>query len=233
MKQLFVVVMLAGITSTVNADPIRPGVLVWSGTYTDTWDTFDNLVGPPSVDLTGIGAETSQGGMGYAPGLTFQYTVTTGFTVTSAGDFLLSSSGNYGIDGSTCNPGGCGSYPGETLDANFTASVGILDSGSNSVLDQSLSASGSAPFGDCSFGDCFANITLGDIDSGVVDLAAGNYSLVFNYYGYNNSPGDNFGSGDVNANLVPNTPEPNELAFMIGGIAALILLKKFRRHSAL
>ena len=145
-----------------------------------------------------------------------------------AGDFLLSSSGDYNDNASSCTPGDCGGgvYPGSTLDAHFSASVGI--SGPNSFL-QSIGNSGFDLYGDCGSGDCFADVSLSDSKSDMVYLPTGSYTFEVTYYGYNDSIGANFGGGGTYAGLDPSpvpTPEP-ALFFplVIAGLAILTLAR--------
>ena len=225
---LTVLLVFAGI---MYADPIPLGALVWSGTATST---SLECSPPPTITFTDTGVGAGSDGMGFAPGLMTEYTVDTGFTVTAAGDFLLSSSGSYDYTASTCAPGGCKEPNAEfpVFDANFSAGVGISDSNGNPVFRESLGESGSSPYGNCEFGgvDCIAWLSLTDSASGIVDLATGNYTLELSYYGTNDGIGDNFGAGGVNGNLVPNldpdpAPEPRELGLLIAGMAIVFLIK--------
>jgi hypothetical protein len=227
-------ILLVAISCRIFADPVPPGSIEWSGTYTDSYDSSD-LAYAPSVSTSDSGVSTSQSGMGFAPGLTLFYTVTTGFTVTSPGDFLLLSSGSYSDSASTCTPVNCGNFvsDGRTLDVNFAGGVDIEDSSYNEVLGEFVGGSASVPYTLSCFspGLCIGNAeaSVSDAASGAVYLPLGNYTLALGYTGTNDSLGSNYAGGSIDATIVPTTaqtPEPKELALLIIGMGVMAGLRR-------
>ena len=236
MKLVVSTILLILAVMVACADPIPPGDLVWSGTYTYTWCGDLPPVGngctsfPPGFTLTYSGISSIENGYGGSFGLLQGYTVDTSFTVTAAGDFLLSSSGTYLDEGSTCSDVECitpgPAYP--DLAGNFSASIGI--SGPD-AFTQSLSASGSALYGtgsSCLGADCFATVSISDDESDVVNLATGSYTLAVTYFGRNDSLGNNDAYTSVSTELVPTaepTPEPGQFWFLIIGMVVIFVAK--------
>jgi hypothetical protein len=237
MKPVFPIVFLI-LPGILSADPVLSGSLEWSGTATYT-ECASCLSSSPYITLTDLGVNTDSLGMSPSSDLLTDYTVDTPFTVKSAGDFKLSSYADYFDEATTCTPVHCPASsdpPLPNLAANFSAMVDILDSSNNLVYGQSLSATGVSVYttgGGCFHGNCFANISLADYSdptSELVDLAAGNYTLMLSYYGYNDSIGSNSGGGGVNADLIPvavATPEPREDVLLVIALAILLLVKGY------
>jgi len=208
MKFLLLSILAVGM---VRADP----VIVWSGTFTDT---FDIGQAAPSITLTDTRVASSQNAMDF-DGLYQTYTVDTNFTVTVAGEFLFSSIAFLSNSGSSCNPTGCHPVDNEFFPfaINYSAQAAITGP---AAFSESLSDSGSTPY-TCGDPDiCFASLGLNNGTSEIVDLATGNYTLALKFAGEGTSIGDNFGQGGITTNIVA-TPEPGTLWIVLAGIAIM------------
>ena len=223
MKPIFltILVLVAGVG---YADPISPGALVWVGTPSvDSWYCISctDTDGSPTANLTGTGLSIEGGGYDDFS-VSTGYTVSTDFTVTVAGDFLLSSSVSYSALGTDCSDVRC-APPGYVFTGEFSGNVDISGPDGSS---QPFAASGSAPPCDPVLGTCF--LSLSDTEQAAVDLAVGDYVLGVNYSDTNNSLGDSQTSSKTDISLIPApvpTPEPRELGLLLAGMAILFLAK--------
>jgi len=225
MKLTFLTVLLVS-AGVMHAESITPGIIEWSGTpnvYSSS--TGEGGPGAPIAAITSnafvivdnsVGGQCCGGSVNYSAGINFN--------VALPGDFLLLSIADFDIDASTCSPFSCPSVPSpnltsDMLNGDFSGVVEILNSNGNVLLTEGLFGSGSTHYGgDCDGGDCFANLSINDPEVGVIDLAAGNYSLEVNYSDSQNSLGQSFGNDLVQVNLTP-TPEPPELGILLAGLA--------------
>lgn len=225
---------------TLCADPISLGALGWSGaTGVSGYSTGENGPVSPFASTTSTGLSLGASESDQCCGGFANYSATTSFTVTLAGSFLFTSSAGYDTNASTCSDSYCPPVPSPftssgLFNGEFSASVEIVDSDGNEVFTRGFSSSGSAHYGnDCDFGDCFASLSLSDPDLGVVDLAAGTYTLEVYYSDSQNSIGESYGGSNIEANLIPNLspiPEPSELQLLIAGMAVMVLIRVRHRN---
>ena len=236
-SNLIVLFVVAG---AVYADPMP--TIVWSGVATVSGDVggmYSYPYASTTSDGLDAGSDETDDGSGGPFG---NFMAETQFTVTTAGEFLLSSSVADGVFASTCSPvGACLSYPLSEPDlaGSFTASAIIT--GPDGVL-QTLSNSGSDPYSNCqvfqgTYGQaaaCNAGLSLSDSASNVVYLATGEYTLQLNESDRSGPDDDSSGGVSFSADLVPAsvpTPEPSKLGCLIAGMA-IIFLAKARRVRA-
>ncbi len=233
-------------SSALYGDSVAPGALVWSGSpmVTCCAPSFISIPAQVNATDTGIVSEkTDERPNTY-------YGVAEDFTVTAAGGFVLASDVNYSGTFdlfTTCDTVDCsGMPPSYDFMTDFSGSASILDSAGTTVfsVDFAGAASQNTPCElNLGFSSCGADATLelGDDQSGVVDLATGNYTLAVQYHdmnntlnlaGLNSSGYSIFTSDTITTNLTPTliaTPEPHELWLLISGIAALLVGRASRR----
>jgi len=225
-------IVLFVVAGAVYADPIP--TIVWSGVATVSGDVggmYSYPYASTTSDGLDAGSDETDDGSGGPFG---NFVAETQFTVTAAGEFLLSSSLSYDVFASSCSPVlACLSYPlaEPDLAASFTASAIIT--GPDGVL-QTLSDSGSDPYSNCqvfqgTYGQaaaCSAGLGLSDSASNAVYLATGEYTLQLDESDRAGPDDESSGGVSFNAELVPGsvpTPEPSKLGFLIAGTAIIFL----------
>ncbi len=205
-RMLFLVLLAAGITAAA----LKADAIVWSGSPTVTSSQcpgcpYGQLISP-SESANGIEADLNVefGSSALGPGAFSSASLESPFVLPYATGIDLSVAVNYGFSGTSCSDVECAGA-GWTAVGENSGSLSIVDSGGRVDLTVPFGGSGSS-----------------NNQSGVVDLAAGNYSLLVNYSDSNNSVGDSFSNAFLQARIVDPAPvpEPSYLA-LIAGLAIL------------
>jgi len=226
---LFVVLGLP----SVKADTVP---VTWSGSPTATCDsaelceefgffpTITESQNGPAADVYegfGTGIMYCCGGSGAS--------IDTPFTITSEASVELAVAADYSGYGTSCTPVNCDPSRSWTFEGAFSGQSEIVDSSGNVDLDLTWGGSESIPCSQGIFaGDCVGEISVASDVSGVLDLMAGNYTLVTYESSGNNSIGQNQTGVSVQESLDPGTavPEPSGLWLVLAFGASLFFCRR-------
>jgi hypothetical protein len=145
------------------------------------------------------------------------------FTVTSPGDFVLSSLESISAEAIICNPIACSPEP--IVNVSYNGGVGISGPASAGI---GFSGSGSKTGPP---GTTVVFLTLNDAPSQAVFLPTGDYAMVTTFSINVSGPNEEVSSGSfLTDSLVP-VPEPRNLAAVFLAILVIAFVKKARANS--